>query len=104
MKILVVGAGAVDGYLGARLAQAGRDVTFLVRPSLAQQLRNEGLRIRKKFSEGIKSNRLKCIACKKNGPRRDGTGNDEWPGGARWCRLLGSSRWVRQTIRLLARY
>jgi 2-dehydropantoate 2-reductase len=45
MKILVVGAGAVGGYFGARLAQAGRDVTFLVRPSRAQQLRGEGLRI-----------------------------------------------------------
>jgi 2-dehydropantoate 2-reductase len=45
MKILVVGAGAVGGYFGALLAQAGRDVTFLVRPSRAQQLRSEGLRI-----------------------------------------------------------
>jgi 2-dehydropantoate 2-reductase len=45
MKILVVGAGAVGGYFGARLAQAGRDVTFLVRPSRARQLRSEGLRI-----------------------------------------------------------
>jgi len=45
MKILVVGAGAVGGYFGARLAQAGRDVTFLVRPARALQLRSEGLRI-----------------------------------------------------------
>jgi 2-dehydropantoate 2-reductase len=45
MKILVVGAGAVGGYFGARLAQAGRDVAFLVRPSRAQHLRSEGLRI-----------------------------------------------------------
>jgi 2-dehydropantoate 2-reductase len=45
MKILVVGAGAVGGYFGARLAQAGRDVTFLVRPNRAQHLQNEGLRI-----------------------------------------------------------
>jgi 2-dehydropantoate 2-reductase len=45
MKILVVGAGAVGGYFGTRLAQAGRDVTFLVRPSRAQHLRSEGLRI-----------------------------------------------------------
>ncbi len=45
MNILVVGAGAVGGYFGARLAQAGRHVTFLVRPSRAQQLRSEGLRI-----------------------------------------------------------
>jgi 2-dehydropantoate 2-reductase len=45
MKILVVGAGAVGGYFGARLAQAGRDVTFLVRPTRAQQLQSEGIRI-----------------------------------------------------------
>jgi len=45
MKSLVVGAGAVGGYFGARLAQAGRDVTFLVRSARAQQLQSEGLRI-----------------------------------------------------------
>jgi 2-dehydropantoate 2-reductase len=43
MRILVVGAGAVGGYFGARLAQAGRDVTFLVRASRATQLRRDGL-------------------------------------------------------------
>lgn len=46
MKILVVGAGAVGGYFGARLMQAGRDVTFLVRPGRAEQLAAHGLRIR----------------------------------------------------------
>ncbi|HEY1994257.1 MAG TPA: 2-dehydropantoate 2-reductase N-terminal domain-containing protein [Edaphobacter sp.] len=40
MKILVVGARG--GYFGARLAQAGRDITYLVRPSRAQHLRSEG--------------------------------------------------------------
>jgi 2-dehydropantoate 2-reductase len=45
MRILIVGAGAVGGYFGGRLAQAGRDVTFLVRPSRAKQLRQDGLRI-----------------------------------------------------------
>ncbi len=45
MTILVVGAGATGGYFGARLAQAGRDVTFLVRPHRAGQLREHGLRI-----------------------------------------------------------
>lgn len=38
MRILVVGAGAIGGYFGARLADAGRDVTFLVRPKRAEQL------------------------------------------------------------------
>ncbi|PRH84450.1 2-dehydropantoate 2-reductase [Labrys okinawensis] len=45
MRILVVGAGATGGYFGGRLMQAGRDVTFLVRPARAEKLRTEGLRI-----------------------------------------------------------
>ncbi|HEY3867874.1 MAG TPA: ketopantoate reductase family protein [Actinocrinis sp.] len=45
MRILVVGAGATGGYFGARLAQAGRDVSFLVRPRRAAELRERGLRI-----------------------------------------------------------
>ena len=45
MRILIVGAGAVGGYFGSRLAQAGRDLTFLVRPARAKQLRQDGLRI-----------------------------------------------------------
>jgi 2-dehydropantoate 2-reductase len=43
MRILVVGAGATGGYFGGRLAQAGRDVTFLVRPGRAEHLRKDGL-------------------------------------------------------------
>jgi 2-dehydropantoate 2-reductase len=45
MRILVVGAGATGGYFGARLAMAGRDVTFLVRQRRADVLRERGLRI-----------------------------------------------------------
>jgi 2-dehydropantoate 2-reductase len=45
MRILIVGAGAVGGYFGGRFAQAGRDVTFLVRPARAKQLGQDGLRI-----------------------------------------------------------
>ncbi|GJD48512.1 2-dehydropantoate 2-reductase [Methylobacterium crusticola] len=45
MRILVVGAGSTGGYFGGRLAQAGRDVTFLVRPARAARLRADGLRI-----------------------------------------------------------
>ncbi|WP_433284241.1 ketopantoate reductase family protein [Micromonospora sp. CA-244673] len=45
MRILVVGAGATGGYFGALLQQAGRDVTFLVRPKRADVLRERGLRI-----------------------------------------------------------
>jgi 2-dehydropantoate 2-reductase len=46
MRILVLGAGGTGGYFGGRLAQAGADVTFLVRPARAALLRERGLRIR----------------------------------------------------------
>ena len=45
MRILIVGAGSTGGYFGARLMQAGRDVTFLVRPARAAALRATGLQI-----------------------------------------------------------
>jgi 2-dehydropantoate 2-reductase len=45
MRILIVGAGAIGGYFGGRLLEAGRDVTFLVRPARAARLA-AGLSIR----------------------------------------------------------
>ena len=46
MKVLILGAGAVGGYFGGRLAQAGADVTFLVRSQRAQKLAQAGLVIK----------------------------------------------------------
>ena len=46
MRILVVGAGAIGGYFGGRMLQAGRDVTFLVRPKRASELASNGLVIK----------------------------------------------------------
>lgn len=46
MRILVVGAGAIGGYFGGRLLQAGRDVTFLVRSRRASELASAGLVIK----------------------------------------------------------
>ena len=44
MRLLVLGAGAVGGYFGGRLVQAGAaDVTFLVRPGRLAQLQTAGL-------------------------------------------------------------
>jgi len=43
MRVLVVGAGAIGGYFGGRLLEAGRDVTFLVRPRRAAELARAGL-------------------------------------------------------------
>ncbi len=43
MKVLILGAGAVGGYWGARLTQAGTDVTFLLREKRAAKVKAEGL-------------------------------------------------------------
>jgi 2-dehydropantoate 2-reductase len=51
MRILVVGAGAVGGYFGGRLLQAGREVTFLVRPRRAAELAKHGLTIRSRLGD-----------------------------------------------------
>ena len=45
MKMLVLGAGGIGGYFGGRLAAAGVDITFLVRPARREQLVRDGLRI-----------------------------------------------------------
>ena len=46
MKIAVIGVGAVGGYFGGRLAQAGHDVFFLARGKTVEALRSEGLRVK----------------------------------------------------------
>jgi 2-dehydropantoate 2-reductase len=51
MKILVLGAGAVGGYFGGRLVEAGADVTFLVRPKRAELMAREGLRVKSKSGD-----------------------------------------------------
>lgn len=43
MKTLVLGAGGIGGYFGGRLAEAGSDVTFLVRPKRRAVLDRDGL-------------------------------------------------------------
>jgi 2-dehydropantoate 2-reductase len=45
MKIAAMGAGGVGGYFGARLQQAGHDVTFFARGRHLEALRNQGLKI-----------------------------------------------------------
>ncbi|MES2258276.1 MAG: 2-dehydropantoate 2-reductase [Pseudomonadota bacterium] len=45
MKIAIVGAGAIGGYVGAMLALAGEDVTFLVRGANLTAIRNRGIKL-----------------------------------------------------------
>jgi 2-dehydropantoate 2-reductase len=51
VRVLVVGAGAVGGYFGGRLAELGRDVTFLVRPARAEVLARTGLIVRSRYGD-----------------------------------------------------
>ncbi len=51
MKILVLGAGAVGGYFGGRLAEAGADVSFFVRERRAAQLAKDGLVVKSAFGD-----------------------------------------------------
>lgn len=46
MKILIVGAGAVGGYYGARLTLSGEEATFLARGATFQALLKNGIAIR----------------------------------------------------------
>ncbi len=43
MRYLILGAGALGGYFGGMLIKGGADVTFLVRPARAAQLKRDGL-------------------------------------------------------------
>ena len=46
MRYLILGAGALGGYFGGMLLKGGADVTFLVRPVRAAQLKRDGLVIK----------------------------------------------------------
>lgn len=45
MRVAVVGTGAVGGYFGGRLAEAGSDVTFVARGAQLAALRADGLHV-----------------------------------------------------------
>lgn len=59
-RIGVVGAGAIGGYYGAKLAYFGRDVHFLMRGDL-NEVRRFGIRIRSK-NENIRVAKINCAA------------------------------------------
>jgi 2-dehydropantoate 2-reductase len=59
MKILILGAGSIGGYVGGRLHQSGADVTFLVRPARRETLMRDGLVI--KSSKGDITQKVKTV-------------------------------------------
>jgi 2-dehydropantoate 2-reductase len=53
MKIAAMGAGGVGGYFGARLQQAGYDVTFFARGRHLEAIRSGGLRIESPHGDAL---------------------------------------------------
>src|SRR5277367_3362533 len=51
MRIVIMGAGGIGGYFGARLARGGADVAFIARGAHLAALRKDGLRIRSKLGD-----------------------------------------------------
>ncbi len=45
MKIAIVGAGGIGGYVGAKLALAGEEVTFMVRGANLAAIRRDGIKL-----------------------------------------------------------
>ena len=45
MKIAIIGAGAIGGFVGAQLAHAGEDVTFIARGATLEALKARGIRV-----------------------------------------------------------
>lgn len=45
MKIAIIGAGAIGGYVGVKLALAGEDVTFMVRGANLEAIRQNGMKL-----------------------------------------------------------
>ena len=51
MRMLMVGAGGIGGYFGARLLEKGEDVTFLVREGRKQKIEEQGLRVKSRHGD-----------------------------------------------------
>jgi 2-dehydropantoate 2-reductase len=53
MRIVVMGAGGVGGYFGARLAQAGHDVTFIARGKHLEAMQQKGLTLKSPLGDAV---------------------------------------------------
>ena len=70
MRTLIFGAGAIGGYLGGLLADAGADVTLLARSAQLSALANHGIKL--EWADG----RSKQIRVKTAAPGQAGSGYD----------------------------
>jgi 2-dehydropantoate 2-reductase len=61
MKIAVVGAGAIGGYLGAKLSVAGEDVTFIARNRNLAAINANGFRLIQEDGSELYARKVKAV-------------------------------------------
>ena len=61
MRIAIVGAGAIGGYLGARLAHAGEDVTLIARGANLAALKQHGLTLIEENGTELRTKNVKAV-------------------------------------------
>lgn len=69
MRVLIVGAGATGGAFGTRLQEAGKDVTYFVRPERQRLLQRDGLRF--VAPDGDRSHAVKAVTSISEGDHYD---------------------------------
>ena len=70
MRIMVMGAGGVGGYFGARLAAGGADVTLIARGAHGEAIRRDGLFV-KSFQGDLRVHPARCVADPADAPPVD---------------------------------
>ncbi len=70
MRIIVMGAGGVGGYFGARLAAGGADVTFVARGAHGEAIRRDGLFVRSIHGD-FRVQPARCVADPAEAPPAD---------------------------------
>ena len=61
MKICVVGAGAIGGYLGTRLSLAGEEVTFIARRRNLEAIRADGFRLQLEDGSALHAPQVRAV-------------------------------------------
>lgn len=62
MKMAIIGAGAIGGFIGAQLAHAGEDVTFIARGATLEALKQRGIRLTMRDGSEIVVPRVKATS------------------------------------------
>lgn len=69
LKIAIVGAGAIGGYLGVKLAQAGHDVTFVARGANLAAIQAQGMQLQMDNAEVLHAREVRACSIEQAGPQ-----------------------------------